>query len=466
MYPKPIFWHSGQFLEPQHFQDTDRYHQNERSEILKYCRPFYEGVARLAVNPAALAEGALALDAAEITFIDGSHVVWTGKRAEGNASPPARPLPAEWRDDTLTVYVRLDRFREHFNAAGLDKQDMDERQRHTHRERYDAWVDEIDTPDRYAQAHATLGNTRCTVTRLYYNVQLLWADELGDGDSGIVMPLLRLRKQGDTISLDQDFIPPLSAVKGSGTLTGSLQKFMHLLAAFPRRMENSLRNAPPSLSEQLTRQSAARLLADLDTLLHWEKCHPWEIFRSIRNAYAEMLSAAGTDPEAEETGSLQYDHYNLGDCFPRLLAACVRLLTRFLPKIVAVIEAEYSLGILLFHLPEAAMAQGVTFRLSVQADEPLRGILAEGRLIGGSPEAVRDAVRLALPELPFAIVPPPRGLSSEGGIGYLAPNENHAAWKKVMAGRCMALAYYPRRDPGAERLQGMVRLYALRGGEE
>ncbi len=94
MYPNPIFWHSGQFLEPQHFQDTDRHHFRERAEILRLVRPYCEGVSRLAVNAAALKEGVLALDEAELFFPDGAHVLWTGRREDGNASPIRRPLPA------------------------------------------------------------------------------------------------------------------------------------------------------------------------------------------------------------------------------------------------------------------------------------------------------------------------------------------------------------------------------------
>lgn len=227
MFPKPIYWHSGQYLEPQHFQDTDWYNHCARTEILKLCRPFFEGVIRLDVDAAALAEGTLAFTAAELMFIDGSHVFWNGQREDGNASPIARALPDEWGGD---------------------------------------------------------------------------------------------------------------------------------------------------------------------------------------------------------------------------------------------IEPEYSQGILIFRLPEDVMASGISFCLSVKSDEPVRTVLAEGRLIAGSPDAVKKAIRLALPELPLSIAPPPRGLPRQDGVTYLVPSVGHEAWKNVMAVRCLALAYYPTRDPGAAQLLAMARLYALRGG--
>ncbi len=118
-------------------------------------------------------------------------------------------------------------------------------------------------------------------------------------------------------------------------------------------------------------------------------------------------------------------------------------------------------------LPEAITAKGLAVRLAVRTDEPLRTVLAEGRLIAGSPDAVHKAIRLALPELPLSVVPAPRGLPASDGadaVEYLAPAPGHAAWKEALSVRCLALAYYPSRPSGAERLEAMVKLYILRGG--
>lgn len=463
MYPKPIFWYSGQFLEPQHFQETDAWNQRERAEILRLCRPFFEGVARLSVNPAALSGGVLEFDAAELVFRDGSHVLWAGGREDGNASPIRRALPSpdEWGGETLVVHGRLDCLRERRNVAGLDKA---EDVKTEHYERYDAWVAPQETPDRYVQPHVTLPKDACPVTRIVYNVRLVWENEAGDGEGGIRMPLLRLKRDGAKIAVDDAFIPPLAVVGGSERLMGRLREFMRVLGDFPRRAADASGDGPPSLAELLTRQAAARLLSDLDSMLRWEMASPWETFRLLRSACAEFASAAEMNAMAAETAIPHYDHYGLTLCFPDLIGECEGLLSRFLPEVVATLEPEYSDGILLFRLSGAAMAAGNVFRLSVKTGEPLRDILAEGRIIAGSPDAVRKAVRLALPELPLAVVPAPRGLPVVDGLGYLAPNQRHAAWSAVMDARCLALAYYPAAAPGAERLRSMVRLHVLRGG--
>lgn len=464
MYPKPVFWHSGQFLEAQHFQETDRHHQHERAELLKLVRPFFEGVVRIAVNPAALAGGVLAPDCAELFFPDGTHVLWTGRREEGNASPIRRPLPALEEGGTLVVYVRLDIFRARHNAAGLNKEDAllaDD-----HAERYDARPDSVETPDRYAQKHPTLSGDERIVTRLYHNVQLVWETELGD-DGGMLMPIMRLVGRDGGAAVDESYIPPLASLHGSGRLVARLRKFMRALSDFPRRMDGASNGGAPALAELFTRQIAAGLLADVDTLLQWENSSPWEMFRVLRRACAEMLAAVRADAGSESVEMPLYDHRNPAKCFPALIERCEHLLARFLPEVIACVEPSLENGLLLFRLPEAAMADGALLRLAIRTEESLRVVLSEGRLIAGSPDAVRNAIRLALPQLPLSVVPAPRGLPTDDGrdgVEYLAPSVRHAAWSGVVAARCLALAYYPAHASGAERTASGVKVYVLRGG--
>ncbi len=457
MYPKPIFWHSGQFLEPQHFQDTDWYHRQERAELLRCLRPHFEGVARLDANPAALAEGVLAFDRAELFFPDGTHVLWTGRLEDGNALPLRRALP-ELKDGALLVHARLDSFRERRNVAGLNKADIPSPAEHP--ERYDARPDPVETPDRYAQDHPTLAGDERALTRLYHNVRLLWDDETGDA-GGMTLPLARLVDKDGGAALDPAFLPPLAVAQGSEWLPARLRRCMRMLADFPRRMEDAAGGAPTP-AELFVRQAAAGLLADLDTLLATGKTPTWELYRALRRACAEMIAAAR--PAAGAADIPAYDHRRPGNCLPQLVDCCERLLAAFLPEVAAAIDPEYADGMLLFTLPEAAAAPGAAFRLAVRAEEPLQIVLAEGRLIAGAPDAVRDAVKLALPKLPLSPVPAPRGLPSKDGTAYLAVDERDRAWRDVLAARRLAVAYFPGRAAAGAGLASLARLYILRGG--
>ena len=51
---RPVYWYSGQFLEPQHFQQADAFNASERASLLQSAQPCFWGVGNLDVDEAAL----------------------------------------------------------------------------------------------------------------------------------------------------------------------------------------------------------------------------------------------------------------------------------------------------------------------------------------------------------------------------------------------------------------------------
>ena len=72
---RPVYWYSGQFLEPQHFQQADAFHASERASLLQSAQPCFWGVGNLDVDEAALAEGRILVRSGIIRFQDGTEVV-------------------------------------------------------------------------------------------------------------------------------------------------------------------------------------------------------------------------------------------------------------------------------------------------------------------------------------------------------------------------------------------------------
>jgi type VI secretion system protein ImpJ len=51
---RPIFWGQGMFLQPQHFQQQDGYHEARVRRYLHWLAPFAWGVKSLVIREAAL----------------------------------------------------------------------------------------------------------------------------------------------------------------------------------------------------------------------------------------------------------------------------------------------------------------------------------------------------------------------------------------------------------------------------
>lgn len=115
---RPLYRHSGHYLEPQHFQQADAC---GRTAVLEAARPCFWGVGELDIDEAALAEGRITVRSACLRFRDGTEAVIAAEPEAGNAVLPERRFDAAWtdRNTPLTVCVGLPASRASGNVAGI-----------------------------------------------------------------------------------------------------------------------------------------------------------------------------------------------------------------------------------------------------------------------------------------------------------------------------------------------------------
>ena len=118
---RPVYWYSGQFLEPQHFQQADAFHASERASLLQSAQPCFWGVGNLDVDEAALAEGRILVRSGIMRFQDGTEVVIAAVPEDGNAILPSRSFREAWTDPHMpfTVFAGLPPLKPYGNVAGI-----------------------------------------------------------------------------------------------------------------------------------------------------------------------------------------------------------------------------------------------------------------------------------------------------------------------------------------------------------
>ncbi|MGH8369394.1 MAG: type VI secretion system baseplate subunit TssK, partial [Gammaproteobacteria bacterium] len=109
---KPVFWHQGLFLQPQHFQLTDLYNQERLQPYQHYLQPHFWGVARLDLLASSLPNGTCEVQDGEFMFPDGSFV-----SVPGNGVLMARAFDPDMieMDKPLTIYAGLRKLRANEN---------------------------------------------------------------------------------------------------------------------------------------------------------------------------------------------------------------------------------------------------------------------------------------------------------------------------------------------------------------
>ena len=108
---RPVFWGQGMFLEPQHFQQQDWYHETRLRRYFHLFLPFSWGVKSLAINEAALQNFVFQIEQCEVVTWEGTIVRFRGDAVPSNA----RIEPRSFEQDMypggrpLSVYLGLKR---------------------------------------------------------------------------------------------------------------------------------------------------------------------------------------------------------------------------------------------------------------------------------------------------------------------------------------------------------------------
>jgi len=170
---KPVFWYQGLFLQPQHFQQADLFHQSSLGPLRDYLQPFFFGTCGHTIDEGALREMVFNLSHGEFLFQDGTWVKTTE-----NAKLQARSFKDAWTnmDKPFKVFIGLKRW-DHGgkNVAAPGSGEV--------RSRYS--VDETQS----AVKDVYLTDNIAEVKLLHHVLKFFWENETADSADYHLMPL-------------------------------------------------------------------------------------------------------------------------------------------------------------------------------------------------------------------------------------------------------------------------------------
>ena len=221
---KPVYWHQGLFLQPQHFQLTDLLQQALARPYLDATLPFGWGVREIDIQTSALSRGTGHVNSLSAVFQDGTYVQFPG-----NAVVRPRSFEKDWtyRDRPLTIYAGLHRFQE--NASNVTTvSDLEEEGGNT---RFVTLPDPEEVRDLYGEGPSAL------VKSLYFNIRLFWDSEIQHLDHYNLIPIAQVLWDGGAIKVSPTFIPPSLSLTSSRTLSGLAQEIRNECASRARQLE-------------------------------------------------------------------------------------------------------------------------------------------------------------------------------------------------------------------------------------
>lgn len=464
---RPIYWHSGQYLDPHHLQQSDALHHWGMGDALAQSVPWFWGVDSLTLDSAALSVGRLSLRGCRLRFQDGSRVVVAPQRDYGNAVGETREFTACWqqRGEPFTVYAGLSRLLPDRNVAGiLGSGPLENMPKGRF---FAAENDEILT-DRYALPHPSRPDDSAPGRTLYYFVRLFWESELAEATDHHVFPLLRLIDVDGQPQRDASFCPPLVCIRAWPLLMEELTQLRNRLGSIVTRLHVV---APDSFYRGtvspalLFLQGVEGVMAALDMALSLESPPAWMLFDILRRGLAALLPCLPRQKGENRPSLAALPLYQHADCaagFAALWRHYEAMANFVLPRMAAVCPFSPQETIFVAHLSKDCFEPGLKPVLVVQSEETPEILLREGRLLLGTPASVQDALRYALPGLPLRILSvAPQGLPQREDVYYFEPMEDSPQWESALHERAVAAAFFPQASSTAENTAGRLKLLFL-----
>lgn len=335
---KAIYWHEGQFVQPQHFQLQDRYQRDYAYRFFTLGGPPPWGVKQMALAEGALRNRVVEVESCELLFPDGSWVVYPGN---AQVAPRRLPAAAGDSDEVLDLYLALRRQPREGAAAQVDMEDSAEGESPVNRFRV------VSTPQ--VDSYGDSGNA--DVQELQLQLQIVLASELAAYAHCDVLQFARLRQQQGQLVAEADYLPPALGLQGVPGGERLLRNIIDMLSArsgdFAAAVAN--RRYLPTvdydmLSGLATLLAVQRALAACGHLGDGRRGSPWELYGLLRQLVSELGALAGLQPTADdEPGKWRadYRHDALSESFRGILQHLQRLLGRLAAPAQLIVDLPF-----------------------------------------------------------------------------------------------------------------------------
>ena len=440
---RPLFWHQGLFLQPQHLQLNDRYHQTLMTPLVQSLTPHFWGALKFDIQEASLGSRNFNLVSGEMVFPDMTHVSFPG-----NALISARSFDDDWVDggNPLGVYLGIKKWQANGDNVtvlpGLDNLSGVTT-------RYVATTDADEIKDLYHDGPPA------QVKRLYHVLKVFWEseiDQLGDYD---LIPLARLERSGDAVVLSERYVPPCLSISASGVLYKVITEIRDQIASRGRQLESYKRDRGIHTAEfgardmvyLLALRSLNRYVPLLFHFIEAQQVHPWKVYAVLRqligdlSSFSEHTTMLGTLEDGTPLVE-NYDHRRLWECF----SGVQQLTTQLLDEITA--GPEYAVQLLFdgtFFATELppAIFEGrnryfLVFSTESEPDALIQSVMSISKL--GTRESLPLLIARSLPGIRIEhLSVPPQELPRRANSLYFRIDHHHDQWADVMRGNNLAL---------------------------
>lgn len=413
-----VMWTEGMFLQPQHFQQQDRFAARQLDARITSARAWAWGFTGLQVDEAALMQGRLVVVSARGVLPDGVAFSIPGD----DPAPPAFEVPADARDETVVLAVPMAR-------PGVAESDVEQAET-SMPPRYR--VADIEVADSHA---ASLREAPLQIGRL--NLRLLLARDANEGYTTLGAMRVVERRADGRVTLDAQYVPPMLHVPAQTVLDGWLREIVGMLhqrgQALAARLVQPGRAGIGEIADFLLLQVVNRFQPMFTHLQRLPLLHPERLYDLCLGLAGELSTFRdGRRPAAYP----EYRHDDLAGCFRPLLADLRQSLSMVLEQTAIPIDLQdRKHGIRVAIIADVELQRSASFVLAVNAHMPGEALRARfpTQVKIGPAERIRDLVNLQLPGVALRALPvAPRQIPYHAGFTYFElETRGNELWRQL-----------------------------------
>ncbi|WP_028105123.1 type VI secretion system baseplate subunit TssK [Pseudoduganella violaceinigra] len=411
-----VIWSEGMFLQPQHFQQHERYLEKLIEARSRPARSHSWGFLTMEVDEAALAMGKVVLATGSGLFPDGTPFDFPST----HSAPAPLNIPASARDQLVMLAVPMRRkgcSESDANSAGEDKL-----------ARYH--VTELDVADSTSSNSAPIqvGQMR---------LSLLLESERTEAYACLGVLRLSERRADNRLLLDKHYIPPSLAIRDNAALAGYCNEIHGLLHQRGEELAAQLaqpgRGGVAEVADFMLLQAVNRHEPVFAHYCRTALFHPEELFVAMLSLAGDLATFSRENRRPQSHPAYQHD--NLAQTFAPIMAELRSALSMVLHRSAVPIELQdRKYGVRLAQLPDRDLLKSAGFVLAVNAQMPSETLRARfpSQVKVGPVERIRDLVNLALPGIPLHSMPvAPRQIPYHAGFNYFEIERGGELWDQL-----------------------------------
>ncbi len=412
-----VIWSEGMFLNPQHFQQYDRYVERYIDAKCSALGAYGWGLQSWELDQQLLNLGKLSVLQGQGVFPDGTPFNFP----EVDDAPPVLELPEGLHNTLVYLAVPVRR------AGAVDVSRDDDTQALA---RY--YVSEVSARDVTSDG----GDTRpVDVGKLRLRLMLETEDLSGYACIGV----LRIAETRDDhkVLVDDQYLPTCLDVSAAAKLGGFLPELGGLLhhrgEAIAGRLADARRGGTAEIADYMMLQMINRFEPLINHLAQMRNLHPVVLFQQLLLMAGELSTFVAKDKRPPDFAP--YRHDQLQETFLPLMSTLRTYLSMVYEQTaIALPLEEKKYGIRVAELSDRSLLNSASFVLAVRADvaeETLRSRLPAQIKIGPV-ERIRQLVNAAMPGIEIKPLPvAPRQIPYRSGYAYFELEKRSAFWKEM-----------------------------------